>query len=202
MRPSWAGRVADVADLVVWMTGLRPPTLGSGRLVCVDGPAGAGKSTLAEAVREAAATVGTSDLVHLDDLLEGWAGLPRVAGTLERDVLRPLASGTPARYRRWDWVLDRFAEEVTVSPVDLLVVEGVASGAAGHADLITTLVWVDAPAELCLARGIARDGEGLRAQWLAWTAVERQLFARERTRERADVRVDGTGEADPAVELA
>lgn len=202
MRTSWATRVADVADLVVWLAGLQPPTLGKGRLVCIDGPAGAGKSTLGEAVRDAAAQVGTTDLVHLDDLLEGWGGLPRVAATLERDVLRPLATGVPGRYRRWDWGLDRYVEEVPVAPVDLLVVEGVASGAAAHADLVTTLVWVDAPADLCLERGLARDGEELREQWLAWTAAEQDLFSRESTRERAGLRVDGTGRSDTAVELA
>ena len=46
-----------------------PPTLGPGRLVCIDGPAGSGKTTLARAVEQA---VQGSRLVQCDDLLHGW----------------------------------------------------------------------------------------------------------------------------------
>ena len=38
------------ATRVVQHTLARPPTLGAGRLVCVDGPAGSGKTSLADAV--------------------------------------------------------------------------------------------------------------------------------------------------------
>jgi uridine kinase len=190
--------VAEVARLVVRATSSRPPTLGRGRLVCVDGPAGSGKSTLGQALHDVASESGSSWLVHLDDLLGGWSGLPRVSGTLERSVLRPLAEGRPGRYRRYDWLREELAEEHVVPPVDILVVEGVGSGASSYSTLVTTLVWVEAPAELRLARGIERDGEALRPQWIRWMADEAALFAREGTRSRADLLVDGTGEAQPA----
>jgi uridine kinase len=198
----WRRRVADVADLVLWTSLMKQPTLRESRLVCVDGHAGSGKSTLGEAVRDLAAETGTSELVHLDDLLDGWDDLPQVAETLHRDVLAPLTEGRAGRYRRYDWHHARFAEELVVEPVDLLVVEGVGSGASAYSSLVTTLVWVDAPADLRLERGIARDGEALRPQWLRWMSAEDALFGRERTRERADVIVDGTGQGDRAVVLA
>jgi hypothetical protein len=37
----------------------------------------------------------------------------------------------------------------------------------------------------------------MRPQWLAWMAAERRHFAAERTRERADVLVDGCASMEP-----
>ena len=54
-------------------------------------------------------------------------------------------------------------------------------------------VWVEAPASLRLERGLARDGVDARAQWLTWMSDEAAHFAREGTRERADVRLDAFG---------
>lgn len=160
----------------------RPATLGAGRFVAIDGPAGAGKTTLAgELVALAPATV-----VHMDDLYAGWGGLPGVADQLET-LLRPLATGEPGRYRRYDWHAGAFAETVTVEPSALLVVEGVGSGAAAYDDLRTALAWVEAPHDLRMARGVARDGEAFAAQWERWAHDEAELFARERTRDRADL---------------
>lgn len=201
MTDAWERRVGDVADLVVWTTSMKPPTLGETRLVCVDGPAGSGKTTLARAVRDAAAGLGSVDLVQVDDLLDGWGGLVGAGRTLEDDVLAPLRQGRPGRYRRYDWHAARFAEEVPVAPVDLLVVEGVGSWRTSYASWVTTLVWVEAPRDLRLARWVARDGEALRAHWELWLTDETALFRREGTRERADMVVDGSGEADRAVEL-
>jgi uridine kinase len=194
--------VAEAADLVLQTTLSRPATLDRGRLVCIDGPAGSGKSTLARAVHGAGSAVGSSALVHLDDLLDGWDGLDRVGESLERHVLAPLAQGRRGSYRRYDWHRGELAEEHVLQPVDLLVVDGVGSGASSYASLVTTLVWVDAPAELRLARGLVRDGETLRPQWLRWMAQEERLFARERTRERADILVDGAGVCDEPAVLA
>ena len=168
-----------------------PPTLGSGRLVCVDGPAGSGKTTLAAALVRAADGLRV-DQVHMDDVYEGWSGLEAGMSRVATSVVAPLRSGRPGRYRRYDWLRSTWADERVVEPVDVLVVEGVGSGNSAYDDAITCLVWVVAPTDLRLARGLERDGEAMRDQWLAWRDLEDAMFVRERTRARADVVIDGT----------
>ena len=200
MSTAWERRVGDVADLLIWVTQEKPPTLGSTRLVCVDGRAGSGKTTLGQALLRAAAEVGSARLLHMDDMYEGWSGLGRdLTARIADDLLGPLRHDNPGGYRRYDWHLARFAEWHTVEPVDTLVLEGVGSGASEYDDAITTLVWVEAPRELRMARGVDRDGQAVLPNWLAWMDEEEALFDREHTRQRATVVVDGTGEGDRAV---
>jgi uridine kinase len=174
---------------VLELLAARPATLGTGRLVCIDGPAGSGKTTLAEAVAQG--FDGVSRLLHMDDMYPGWSGLPRVDEQLD-GLLTPLGEGRAGSYRRYDWVAGEFAETVPVEPVPLLVLEGVGSGASRFAPLQTVLVWVEAPHDLRMRRGIERDGDAFAPHWEQWAADEQALFAREGTRERADVHVDGT----------
>jgi uridine kinase len=179
---------SDPAVRVLELARARPPSLGAGRLICVDGPAGSGKTTLAAAV----AALADAPVVHMDDLYPGWDGLPQVAGQLE-GLLRPLAAGRDGSYRRYDWHRGRFAETVAVQPTDLLVIEGVGSGSRVVGDLVTVLVWVQAPYALRKQRGIGRDGEAFASHWTAWARAESEHFAREGTRSRAEVLVDGSG---------
>ena len=188
------GSPSDVARLVLELASSRPTTLGAGRLVCIDGPAGSGKSTLG---RELSERVG-AQLVRSDDLMEGWRGLGAVGRQLS-PLFADLAAGRPGSYQHFDWQHHRYDREVGVVPAPWLVVEGVGSGAAAVAAYTTVLVWVEVDDELRLRRGMARDGEEMRAHWLTFMADERDLFERERTRERADVLVDGTGERPPVV---
>jgi len=167
----------------------REPTLGAGRLICIDGPAGSGKTTLAAGVA-AIADDGVL-VVHMDDLYPGWSGLPQVDAQLA-GLLLPLARGTAGSYQRYDWVAGRVAETVTVDPTPLLVIEGVGSGAARFSDLVTGLVWVEAPHDLRIRRGLERDGDVFAPHWEQWAQDETALFAREQTRQRADAVIDGT----------
>ncbi|GAA1917730.1 uridine kinase family protein [Nocardioides hwasunensis] len=160
-----------------------PPTLGRGRLVCVDGPAGSGKTTLAGALAD---VVPDTQLVHCDELLEGWRGLPGLAAAVEA-LLTPLAAGGPGEWRRWDWLADGWAETHHVHPGGLLVLEGVGCWSPAIADLVGHLVWVEADPDLRLTRGIERDGEEMRGHWLQWRVDEGELFERLRTREHADL---------------
>lgn len=176
------------ADLVLSLAQSRPATLGTGRLVCVDGPAGSGKTTLATTL--AGQAPGTR-LIHMDDLFEGWDGLPTVGAQLG-SLLAPMVEGRAGSYRRWDWHAGAWAEQVTVDPVDLLVLEGVGSGSTSIAALTTVLVWIEAPYDERMRRGIERDGEAFAPYWERWAAAETTHFARHRTRERADVVLDGT----------
>lgn len=175
-------------EQIVELLAQRPPTLGAGRLVCVDGPAGSGKTTLAAALSHRTGAA----VVHLDDLYDGWRGLPRVDHQLG-GLLRPLAEGRPGQYRRFDWDADRYAETVVVAPAPLLILEGVGAGSPGHADLITVLAWVEAPHDLRLQRGLERDGPSLADHWRSWAVDEAARFARDRTRDRSDVLMDGAG---------
>jgi uridine kinase len=192
------GSAADVVAAVL----AQPPRLGRTRLVCVDGPAGSGKTTLAAALdrgfRDVLRRPGDPALathvrtLHMDNVYDGWDGLAAGMATMARDVVDPLRVGRAGRYRRYDWHRGEYAEARVVEPVDVLVVEGVGSGARAYADVTSCLIWVEAPPELRRERGLARDGQHVVDNWLAWQRQEQQMFASERPWERADVLVDGT----------
>ena len=172
-----------MAARVVARVTSQPPTLGAGRLVCVDGPAGSGKTTLAAAL---AGLVPDAQVVHCDEMLQGWRGLPGLAESVER-LVTPMVSGGAGAWRRWDWAADDWAEWHSVAPGGLLVLEGVGSWSPAIAPAVGCLAWVEADSDLRLARGMARDGEAMRPQWLQWRLDEDELFARLGTRGRADV---------------
>jgi uridine kinase len=166
-----------------------PPRLGATRLVCVDGPAGSGKTTFAG--RLAAALGPGTAVVHMDDVYAGWT-LDGAVGRLTAGVLEPLACGRPGSYHRYDWAAERFEDVPTAVPVPaVLVVEGCGSSPRAVDDWTTLRIWVEAPQQLRLTRGLARDGDHLAEHWGRWQREEAAEFAREDTRARADVRVDG-----------
>jgi uridine kinase len=170
-----------------------PPRLGDVRLVCVDGPAGSGKTTFAG--RLTAAFGDGAALVHLEDLYAGWT-LTGAVARLSAGVLRPLAEGRPGLHHRYDWAAGRFADAPVTVPVPrVLVVEGCGSSPRALDPWTTLRIWVEAPARLRLSRGLARDGDELAAHWRRWQRSEAVHFAVEGTRARADVRVDGAAPA-------
>jgi uridine kinase len=176
------------------------PGLGSTRLVCIDGPAGSGKTTLA--ARLATALGSGTAVVHMDDLYAGWTMTGAVA-RLTAGVLGPLAEGRPGTYQRYDWDARRFRPEPVLVPVpEVLIVEGCGSSPRDVDPWVSLRIWVEAPRELRLMRGIERDGAGLTELWIQWQAREAAVFAAEDTRARADLRVNGAaGLPDGAVAL-
>lgn len=165
------------------------PRLGRTRLVCVDGPAGSGKTTWAAALAGALGP-GTA-VLHMDDVYAGWTPVGAF-GRLAAGVLRPLAAERPGAYHRYDWAAGRFEQAATPVPVpDVLVLEGCGSCPRAADRWAVLRVWVEAPPDVRLARGLARDGAALEPHWRRWQALEPALFAAEATRERADLLVDG-----------
>ena len=177
-----------------------PPRCGDTRLVCIDGPSGAGKTVLAARL---AAALGGPPVIHMDDLFAGWSGLAEAAPQLYEQVVTPLVAGRPARYRRYDWDRGEYAETHDLGRPPLLVVEGVTCGSQLLAPFVSLLIWVEAPRVERFRRGIARDGEAYLPHWEQWAEQETAFFGVDGTRDRADVRVDSASAVphDPATEF-
>jgi hypothetical protein len=166
----------------------RPPNLGPVRLIAVDGPGGAGKSAFAGRLAialDGAPVIHTDDLAAEDVEFDWWS-------RLEAEVLGPLSSGDPARFRPTDWVRGGLqASSVTVPVEEVVVLEGVSASRASLAARLSAAVWVDAPAGTRLERGLERDGEDARTRWKRWMREESDFFATDRPWARADLLVDG-----------
>ncbi|WP_433203919.1 uridine kinase family protein [Nocardia sp. CA-107356] len=174
--------IAEIAARI----GASQPRLGSTRLVAVDGPAGAGKSTLAASL----AVMCDAQVVHTDDFAPANNELPWWP-RLVRQVLEPIARGRCGRYQRYDWDEHALAEWHDVVPGGVLVLEGVSSARAAVRDQLSLAIWIDTPRAVCLARGLERDGRHTLPLWEAWMAAEEAHFAADRTRDHADLIVPG-----------
>jgi uridine kinase len=156
----------------------RPPTLGAGRLICLDGPSGSGKSSIARAIG--------APTIHTDDLCPGWDGIPALPAILA-GLLSPLTTGATGRQPRYDWILGHPVEDVVAQPVPVLILEGVGAGSRSIADLTTTLVWVDGDPVVRRERALERDGDYFREHWDSWAEAEAVFFAAEAVQARADL---------------
>lgn len=157
--------------------------------MAIDGPSGAGKTTLADQLASALA----APTVHMDDLYPGWDGLRAGTHRAQEWIVDPLRDGRPARYRRWDWSLGEYAEWVQLPPSEVVVLEGCGSGALPVGNAASVLVWVEADESVRRRRGIARD-PGYAEFWEPWAAQERRLYEADRTWERAQLCVDTTSD--------
>ncbi|MEV6963617.1 AAA family ATPase [Hamadaea sp. NPDC051192] len=176
---------AEVADEIL----AKEPRSGRTRIVAIDGQSGAGKTTFAGELGTALLERGASvDLVHTDDLLDGWDDQFTFWDRLEREVLLPLGRGAAGRYHRYDWIEERFVDEVTVvHPVDVVLVEGVSTGRAAMRQLADLTVFLGVPDDLAWERLRARDPAEAMPFLRVWKAREAGHFTADRTADLVDV---------------
>lgn len=165
--------------------------LTAGSIIAIDGPAGAGKTTLAN--RIASSFLGSSIQVHMDDLYEGWENAlsPRLTRTLVNQILKPVSQGKSFGYRKYDWLNSRFGKTFSFATPDLLIIEGVGSGQRASGPYLAELIWIDIESEVGLKRVLQRDGDYLRTEMMLWQVRESEHFKIENTRDRATIRLDG-----------
>ena len=163
------------------------------RLVGIDGLAGSGKSTLA--ARLAAEVPGTA-VVDVDDFCgltnDGWwrwADPVRVRD----EVVEPFRRGETIRYRPFDWDggLGEPRPERVIPEPTMLIVEGVSALHPILRERYDVRLWVECPQPVRLARGLERDGEVTRAQWVRWMAEEERYVRKARPLECADLVISG-----------
>ena len=193
--PAYDPRVARdredlLARIATEVAGRNPPGRMTTRVVAIDGPGGAGKSTLAACL---AAHLGGAEIVHTDDFAS-WENPIDWWPRLIADVLEPLARNDEVvRFEASVWEPGRVPAWVELRPTPVVIVEGVTASRAAFRPYLTYAIWIDTPADVRLARGLDRDGPASRSQWERWMAAEEEYRIRERPDERADLVVSGNG---------
>jgi uridine kinase len=158
------------------------------KVVAVDGHGGAGKSTLALELSEllGAEIIHTDDFASPENPVHWW---PR----LIEEALEPIARGAPSiSYVRSSWGPGHAPEPATNQPVTpVMILEGVAASRREFRPYLAYAVWVDAPKDVCIARGVDRDGEAMREQWERWWRDEEAYIRDHRPVVFADAEVSG-----------
>ena len=155
-------------------------------LVCIDGPAGAGKTTLAEHLVQLRAN---AVVIHMDDLYDGWIDAldARLTARLVEHIRDPFVAGRPIAYPRYDWYVGAFVETVTIPPTDLLVVEGVASAQQAMRAAAAVSIFIDVDPAVGRQRVLDRDGEISVGHIDAWQAQEQAHFEADQTRDAVSI---------------
>lgn len=163
---------------------------GSARVIAIDGPAGSGKTTLAD---ELCVILPNCAVVHMDDLYEGWNQdlITELPIRIENQLLKPLSVGHKATFPIYDWKLSLFAGTQTIDNPEFLILEGVGSANPKLKDYFALSIWVEADPAKLLDRLIARDGQQLRNQLVAWQVHEANYFAQLNVRSSVDLVVQG-----------
>ena len=151
--------------------------------VGIGGRGGAGKSTLAAAI-DGAQIVGTDEF---------WDGDGFDLERLRNEVFEPLLAGRAARFASWVWAERRPGPIRTIMPDGIVVVEGVCALHRLFRDAYDVRVWVEAPYDVRLARGLARDGDAARSTWVDhWMPSEDRYVERDDPISAADLVIDGS----------
>jgi cytidylate kinase len=167
--------------------------VGMSRLVCIDGPAGSGKTTFA---RRLATELGAS-IVHMDDLYNGWAGAfdPALPQRMYAWLLTPWRHGMSGQHPVFDWSAGKYTQWRNVAATPEIIVEGVGAGREGLRVHATETIWVEADSSVRWTRLLERDGEHQRAHLEEFVGGEQQLFSADNTRANASMIVVGDSSA-------
>jgi uridine kinase len=177
--------VTPIADIVERISSAR--NRASLVLVGIGGHGGSGKSTLARRIAE---EIANTQIVATDSF---WNGTHFDLDRLRTDVVDVLLTGEAAHYDEWDWAAKEFRPGRSVIPTGVVVIEGVCALHQMFRDDLAVRIWIDAPYEVRLARGVARDGEGARDTWVnVWMPNESAYVRRDDPISCAELLVDGT----------
>jgi hypothetical protein len=187
---------SEALSLVVEHATSVSPLIGDVRVITIDGRAGGGKSTLADALSP---LLDDAPIVHMDDLYRGWdnALTAQLTATLRDQILNPIGLGKAGGYRAWDWHRGAAGEVRTIPKHPFLILEGVGASQRIVRPFATTMVWIEITPSRGLERVLQRDSlfatdlDEYRGRMLSWQGEELLHFAAENTFDTAHLRLDG-----------
>lgn len=184
-------QTSKFADVI---SALRKLEVGGRQLVVlIDGPAGGGKTTLAEII---SANFNSVNTVHMDDLYEGWNSPlnPDLYSRIQMQILAPHLNSESSAYDVYDWAERGFQSKNKLPIRKILVIEGVGSASLANRKFADLIVFIDVFPELGLNRVLVRDGLAISGEMLKWQNMEKAHFEEDETKRAADFVVDGSSE--------
>jgi uridine kinase len=156
-------------------------------VIAIDGPAGAGKTTLAHEIFLALSNTMSVQVIHMDDLYDGWDNaLSKDLSKILQYVVSQHEVKSPASIQRYNWESSSFGESEKLPVSDLLILEGVGCGDKELQDRFAALIWMEIDPEDGLKRVVNRDGLQVQDQMQKWLRTQAEYFLQHSTREKAD----------------
>ena len=156
-------------------------------LIAIDGPAGAGKTTLAAKFFAEFSVDKSVAVIHMDDLYDGWddALSDALTSTLAK-ILQAYKTKSVFTLHIFNWSTMGFDSTRSFQPSEVVILEGVGAGQKVVRDAGATLYWLDIEPEIGLARVLQRDGFEIECQMRRWQITQDAHFVRDATRLHAD----------------
>jgi uridine kinase len=156
-------------------------------IIAIDGPAGAGKTTLAEHLSAALSLRYKVTTIHMDSLYNGWDSPfdEHLSGALEKAATshkKAIEYSLP----QFDWSHNRFTNEHKIVPCELLIFEGVGSSQIATRPFLAASIWIDIDPKKGLDRVLARDGDSISEEMHGWLAKQEQHFRDNDSQNAAD----------------
>jgi uridine kinase len=156
-------------------------------IIAIDGPAGAGKTTLAEHLTAALSLKYKCTTLHMDDLYNGWDT------PFDHHLTNALITACRAHQKSekfslsfFNWSKGEYGAATEYPPSDLLILEGVGASQAAIRPYLDASIWIDIDPALGLERVLHRDGDSISADMQKWLGKQEQHFLENDSQNVAD----------------
>jgi uridine kinase len=156
-------------------------------IIAIDGPAGAGKTTLADHLSTAMSLRYKTTTIHMDSLYNGWDhpfdhNLTDSLLTAATSHKRATAFSLP----RYDWTNHRYVSGEAIAQSELLILEGVGSSQIALRPYLAATIWIEIDREKGLERVLLRDGDSISQEMKQWLREQEQHFLENDSQNAAD----------------
>jgi uridine kinase len=156
-------------------------------IIAIDGPAGAGKTTLAKEIFLALSLDYSVTVIHMDDLYDGWeSALSEDLTKILQAIVKSHQERQSVKIKRYNWLKKSFGEIESLESSDILILEGVGSSPTALQDQFAASIWMDIDPEIGVKRALERDGLQLASELKRWLGTQEQYFLQHSPREKAD----------------